>query len=89
MSMTISNNGDYIYLARGQSLFGFELSKDGNNLYCPTDGNWDYYINTGRNRVESPSEQNSYTDDIKDIYSIKYFQKHFFVITRHHAVGFA
>ena len=71
-SMTISNNGDYIYLARGQSLFGFELSKDGNNLYCPTDGNWDYYINTGRNRVESPSEQNSYTDDIKDIYSIKY-----------------
>ena len=75
MSMTISNNGDYIYLARGQSLFGFELSKDGNNLYCPTDGNWDYYINTGRNRVQSPSVQNSYTDDIKDIYSIKYSDK--------------
>ena len=72
LSMTISNNGDYIYLSRGQKLFGFELSKDGNNLYCPTDGNWDYYINTANNRVESPSVQNSYTDDIKDIYSIKY-----------------
>ena len=70
--MTISNNGDYIYLSRGQKLFGFELSKDGNNLYCPTDGYWDYYINTSNNILESPSVQNSYTDDIKDIYSIKY-----------------
>ena len=72
LSMTISNNGDYIYLSRGQRLFGYGLSKDGNNLYCPSDGNWDYYINTPSNRVESPSAQNTYTDDIKDIFAIKY-----------------
>ena len=72
VSMTISNNGDYIYLAAAQHLVGYTLTKDGNDLYCPTDGNWDYFINTGQNQARTPSQTNSLADDIKDIYAIKY-----------------
>ena len=62
-----SNNGDYIYLAAGQHLVGYTLTKDGNDLYCPTDGNWDYFINTVQNQARTPSQTNSLADDIKDI----------------------
>ncbi len=72
-SMTVSNDGDYIYLSASKALLGYKLTKDSNNLYCPTDGNWEYFINTNNSRVEQRGGvKNTYTDDIKDIYSIEY-----------------
>ena len=50
--MTISNNGDYIYLAAAQHLVGYTLTKDANDLYCPSDGHWDYFINTATMKQE-------------------------------------
>ena len=35
-SMTISNDGNYIYFARLTRLWAFPLQKDTNNLYCPS-----------------------------------------------------
>ena len=35
-SMTISNDGNYIYFARLTRLWIFPLQNDGSNLYCPT-----------------------------------------------------
>ena len=72
VSMTISNNGDYIYVAAGQHLVGYTLTKDSNDLYCPTDGNWDYFINTGTDQALSAGQTNALSDDIKDVFSIKY-----------------
>ena len=37
--MTVSNDGDYIYLSASKALLVYKLTKDSNNLYCPTDGN--------------------------------------------------
>ncbi len=72
-SWTVSNNGDYIYLAAGKNLLGYSLTKDSNNLYCPTNGEWEYFINTNNKRAEQRGGvKNTYTDDIKDIYAIKY-----------------
>ena len=72
-SMTVSNDGDYIYLSASKALLGYKLTKDSDNLYCPTDGNWEYFINTNNSRVEQRGGvKNTYTDDIKDIYSIEY-----------------
>ena len=72
VSMTISNNGDYIYLAAAQHLVGYTLTKDANDLYCPSDGHWDYFINTATDEARTPTQTNALSDDIKDVFSIKY-----------------
>ena len=72
-SMTVSNDGKYIYLSASKALLGYDLTKDSNNLYCPSNGNWEYFINTNNKRVEQRGGvKNTYTDNIKDIYAIKY-----------------
>ena len=72
-SMTVSNDGNYIYLSASKALLGYDLTKDSNNLYCPSNGNWEYFINTNNKRVEQRGGvKNTYTDNIKDIYAIKY-----------------
>ena len=71
--MTVSNDGKYIYLSASKALLGYDLTKDSNNLYCPSNGNWEYFINTNNKRVEQRGGvKNTYTDNIKDIYAIKY-----------------
>ena len=51
-SMTVSNDGKYIYLSASTALLGYDLTKDSNNLYCPSNGNWEYFINTNNLKIK-------------------------------------
>ena len=35
-SMTVSNDGGYIYFAKGTKLYAYPLTNNGSNLYCPS-----------------------------------------------------
>ena len=72
-SITVSNNGDFMYISSGGKLLSYAMTKDTNNRYCPTNGAWIYFINTNNKRVEqNGGVKNTYTDDIKTIFGLKY-----------------
>ena len=43
-SMTVSNDGAFMYMSQNGSFVSYSLSKDANNLYCPTNGDWDLWL---------------------------------------------
>ena len=72
-SMTVSNDGAFMYMSQNGSFVSYSLSKDANNLYCPTNGEWDLWLNPFQKKVyQRGGVTNEFTDDIKSTFSLKY-----------------
>ena len=50
-SMTISNDGSYIYFSRQEKLWAFPMTADANNLWCPSN-NAHMIVEPSQNRIK-------------------------------------
>ncbi len=72
-SMTISNDGRYIYFARLTRLWAFPLQKDTNNLYCPS-SNFHMKVEPHLSRVldSTNAQRTTISDSISRISGIEF-----------------